>query len=210
MKPRTGAHSGFGKQPCVMNWMMKSYRLKNSFLSLTLLCLFTGCNQENKNDSRVASLPYYDEATFTPKWLGQNSDLEKNFHQIPLLNLSIKTAIKSPKKTFEGKIYVADFFFTSCPGICKKMTANMSVLQEEFKNDGEVLLLSHSVTPEIDSVAILAKYGKENRVDIKKWHLVTGNRETIYNLGRNHYFVEEDLGKEKNRSTNSSILKTSY
>ncbi|MEM6380943.1 MAG: SCO family protein, partial [Bacteroidota bacterium] len=97
----------------------------------------------------------------------------------------------------EGKIYVTDFFFTSCPGICPKMTANMMLIQEAFLHDEDVLLLSHSVTPEYDSVAVLKEYAELEGVEDTKWHLLTGDRQMIYDLGRYQYFVEEDLGLVK-------------
>jgi len=97
------------------------------------------------------------------------------------------------QKTFDDKIYIADFFFTTCPGICLKMTGNMVKVQEAFKDDPEVLLLSHSVTPSIDSVPVLKNYADKNGVLENKWHLVTGDKTEIYNLGRNQYFVENDL-----------------
>jgi protein SCO1/2 len=77
------------------------------------------------------------------------------------------------------------------------MTTNMAVLQETFFEDDEVLLLSHSVTPVTDSVPILKNYAETKGVNSNKWHLVTGDRQQIYNLGRKAYFVEEDLGEEK-------------
>lgn len=101
------------------------------------------------------------------------------------------------EKTFENKIYVADFFFTSCPGICPKMTANMNIVQEAFKDDVDVLLLSHSVTPSDDSVAVLKDYALYKGVISNKWHLVTGSEKEIYKLDRKDYFVEDDLGLEK-------------
>ena len=101
------------------------------------------------------------------------------------------------QKTFEGKIYVTDFFFTTCPGICPKMTGNMEKIQEEFVNDSDILLLSHSVMPTTDSIPILKEYAKNNNVIDNKWHLVTGDKKDIYDLGRNHYFVENDLGEVK-------------
>ena len=97
----------------------------------------------------------------------------------------------------DDKIYVADFFFTTCPGICLKMTGNMVKVQEAFKDDPEVLLLSHSVTPSIDSVPVLKNYADKNGVMENKWHLVTGDKTEIYDLGRNQYFVENDLGVPK-------------
>jgi protein SCO1/2 len=92
---------------------------------------------------------------------------------------------------------VADFFFTSCPGICPKMTSNMLLIQEAFKDNDKVELLSHSVMPEFDSVSVLKSYADAKGVIDNKWHLVTGERELIYDLGRNYYFVEEDLGIDK-------------
>ena len=77
------------------------------------------------------------------------------------------------------------------------MTASMTDLQKEYMNDDEVMLLSHSVTPDIDSVSVLKSYAVKKGINSTKWHLVTGNRKEIYDLGRKSYFVEEDLGKEK-------------
>jgi protein SCO1/2 len=73
----------------------------------------------------------------------------------------------------------------------------MLKLQEEFKNDAGILLLSHSVTPTIDSVPKLKEYAVDNRIIDGKWHLVTGDKREIYDLGRKFYFIEEDLGKPK-------------
>ena len=81
----------------------------------------------------------------------------------------------------------------------------MKIVQEAFKNDDEVLLLSHSVTPDHDTPEILQKYAKEKGVIDNKWHLVTGPKDEIYELGRNQYFVEEDLGLQK---TNDEFLHT--
>lgn len=74
----------------------------------------------------------------------------------------------------------------------------MFKIQEAFKQDSTVILLSHSVTPSIDSVSVLKRYANKYGVMDKKWHLVTGDKIEIYNLGRNHYFVENDLGIPKN------------
>jgi len=165
------------------------------FLLLTL----AGCKNTVKTEktSRVDALPYYNEATFTPNWYeNTNKDL-KEFHKIPSFSLTNQEGQTVTETTFNNKIYVADFFFTSCPGICPKMTENMSLIQEAFKEDNSVLLLSHSVTPEKDSVSTLKNYAKAKGVISDKWHLVTGDRKAIYDLGRYAYLVEEDLGKEK-------------
>jgi protein SCO1/2 len=173
---------------------------KKILFLIGLIISVLSCNAPEKveKDSRVNVLPYYQDATFTPVWMKkEDKKMLQNFHQIPAFRLQNQNGEWITDKKFENKIYITDFFFTSCPGICPKMTNNMLVLQEVFKEDSDVLLLSHSVTPTRDSVAVLAKYAEIKSVDASKWDLVTGNREDIYNLGRNFYFVEEDLGLEK-------------
>ena len=182
-----------------MNWKMKLYKQTSCIVLLLSSLFFVNCNKKAKNelDSRVASLPYYKEASFTPHWLEKGSDAQKEFHKIPTFSLLNQEGETVTEETFKDKIYITDFFFTTCPGICPKMTANMDVLQQEFKNDDEILLLSHSVTPQIDSVSVLKEYATAKGIISNKWHLVTGDRSQIYDLGRNHYFVEEDLGEDK-------------
>lgn len=176
--------------------------MQKGILFLILIVIISGvsCNRPEKveKESRVSLLPYYREATFTPVWMkkGAEKDLQ-DFHQIPAFRLQNQEGVWITEQKFKDKIYITDFFFTSCPGICPKMTNNMLVLQEAFENDPDVLLLSHSVTPENDSVPVLANYATIKGVKASKWDLVTGSRSEIYNLGRNFYFVEEDLGLEK-------------
>lgn len=182
-----------------MNWMMKLRNLKGNRIAI-LACLLLGaiaCKEPAKNDSRVVQLPYYDNPSFTPQWLADDAAALESFHAIPTFDLVNQEGQAITEGSFANKIYVADFFFTSCPGICPKMTDNMALLQEAFKDDDELLLISHSVTPNRDSVPELKKYAIAKGVSSDKWHLVTGDRAQIYDLGRNYYFVEEDLGIEK-------------
>jgi len=171
--------------------------MKTNILFLFSILLLAACTREQTKQSRVATLPFYNEATFTPHWLDPDDPALDTFHRISPFKLIDQKGDTITEKTFEGKIYVTDFFFTFCPGICPKMTANMEVLQDAFMHDDEVLLLSHSVTPEHDSVPVLQAYAKEKGVISEKWHLVTGAQSAIYSLGRNDYFVEEDLGLER-------------
>ena len=165
--------------------------------SLTVLLFFTACAKNETAQKNVDTLPYYREVSFTPHWLAPNDEALKDFHQIAPFELINQNGEIITEKTFEGKVYVADFFFTRCPGICPQMTDNMKILQAEFLNNDEVLLLSHSVTPKMDSVAVLKKYAEKKNVVSGKWHLVTGTQKDIYKLGRQDYFVEEDLGLQK-------------
>ncbi|MFD2528781.1 SCO family protein [Polaribacter marinaquae] len=170
----------------------------NRFFLLIGFIIMIGCKSNNKEkmSSRVDVLPFYNEASFTPRWLSSlDTDLD-DFHSIPEFNFINQDGRVVNHNTFKNKIYVADFFFTTCPGICPKMTTNMSVVADKFKNDTTVLFLSHSVTPSIDSVAQLKKYALDKNIG-KNWHLVTGNKKEIYDLGRQAYFVEENLGEPK-------------
>ena len=174
------------------------------YLCIIIVLIFTSCKKDVKKEnikvvenSRVDYLPYYNDDSFTPHWLTPNTEEEKAFHKIPDFSLTNQLGEIVTLNTFENKIYITDFFFTTCPGICPKMTGNMAKIQEEFKNDNDILLLSHSVMPNTDSVSVLKTYANNNNVIDDKWHLVTGDRNEIYALGRDYYFVESDLGEVK-------------
>ncbi|MFL9844138.1 SCO family protein [Flavobacterium rhizosphaerae] len=92
-------------------------------------------------------------------------------------------------KDYEGKIYVADFFFTTCPTICPIMADNMEWLQDKITDMPDVMLLSHSVTPDIDSVPVLRAYADRKGAIDGKWNLVTGKKEDIYYIARKSYLA---------------------
>lgn len=173
---------------------MKRYNIE-FFIHFIIILSAISC--DTKKQSRVETLPYYNDASFTPIWAQPYSRETDKLHKIPSFTLTNQDGEKITEDTFANKIYVADFFFTSCPGICPLMTDNMRVLQETFRDDHDVLLLSHSVTPTTDSVPVLKDYAVSHRVISGKWHLATGKQSHIYYLGRNGYWVEEDLGVEK-------------
>jgi protein SCO1/2 len=110
-------------------------------------------------------------------------------HKIAPFAFTNQNGIKVTNKDYEGKIYVADFFFTTCQTICPKMTDNMVWLQDKIKNNPKVKLLSHSVFPNEDTVEVLKKYAKEKGVVDAKWNLVTGNQKEIYKIARQSYLV---------------------
>ncbi|MGB0368702.1 MAG: SCO family protein [Flavobacteriales bacterium] len=110
---------------------------------------------------------------------------------------------------FKDKIYVADFFFTTCPSICPKMTASLSKLSEIYQNDTDIMFLSHSVTPIKDRVSVLAAYAEKYNVDYDRWKLVTGSKKHIYELARRSYFAvttEGDGGVDDFIHTENFIL----
>ena len=116
----------------------------------------------------------------------------KKYHQIADFSLVNQLGDTITQDTFNNRIYVADFFFTTCATICPIMTEHMGLIQDRLRDDPSVLLLSHSVTPEIDTVAQLKKYAIEKGVISGKWHLVTGDKKEIYDLARKSYLVAKD------------------
>ncbi|MEM8489044.1 MAG: SCO family protein [Bacteroidota bacterium] len=144
----------------------------------------------------MSALPYYNEASFTPQWFGSPADVPPGFHSIPNFTLTDQRGKRITEATFKDKIYVANFFFTACPGICPMTMGNMARLQSAFAEDDDILLLSHSVTPHQDSTAALQAFAQKMRSLEGKWHLVTGERAEIYTLGKEAYFAEEDLGEK--------------
>jgi protein SCO1/2 len=117
----------------------------------------------------------------------------KRFHKIKDFSLVNQNGEKVTNEDYRDKIYIADFFFTTCQGICPIMKENMIILQDEYKDDDQVYLLSHTVTPEIDTKEVLKKYSLEKGVIDSKWNLVTGDKKQIYNLARKSYLVAEDI-----------------
>lgn len=118
----------------------------------------------------------------------------RKYHTIADFKLINQNGDTITQNDYRDKIYIADFFFTTCPSICPVMTDNMVKIQQHILNDDEVMLLSHSVTPDIDSVAQLKKYSLEKGVNDKKWNLVTGDKKHIYELARKSYLAVKDDG----------------
>ncbi|WP_298507376.1 SCO family protein [uncultured Kordia sp.] len=118
------------------------------------------------------------------------------YHKINDFSLVNQNGETITQDTYKGKIYVADFFFTTCQTICPIMTKNMADVQKAILDDDEVMLLSHSVIPEIDTVEQLKKYALEKGVNDAKWNLVTGDKKEIYDLARKSYLAVKSNGDE--------------
>ena len=141
----------------------------------------------------IKKLPVYQPAMVNFELVDSTIQHHKKFHRIADFSLTNQNGKTVTQKDFKGKIYVADFFFTTCPNICIAMTDNLLKVQEKIKNNPNVMLLSHSVTPKIDSVPQLKKYAIEKGVIDQKWNLVTGDKKEIYELARKSYLaVKED------------------
>lgn len=134
-------------------------------------------------------LPIYQPADFNTELVDSTLLHKKKYHTVANFKLTNQNGETITQNNYTNKIYVADFFFTTCQTICPIMTKNMVKLQEIIMDYEDVMLLSHSVTPEIDSVAQLKKYALEKGVLDHKWNLVTGDRKEIYDLARKSYMA---------------------
>lgn len=115
-------------------------------------------------------------------------------HTVADFELINQNGKKITQDVYKDKIYVTDFFFTSCPSICPIMTDNMVKIQNEFLNDDDIMLLSLSVTPNIDSISKLREYANNKGVIDSKWNITTGDKKHIYELARKSYFAATDQG----------------
>lgn len=135
------------------------------------------------------TLPIYSPADVNPELVDSLVEHIKINHKIADWEFTNQNGKKVSHKDYEGKIYVADFFFTTCPTICPIMTDNMVWLQDQINNFPEVMLLSHSVTPDIDTPEVLKKYALEKGVNDKVWNLVTGDKKDIFYIARQSYLA---------------------
>ena len=143
-------------------------------------------------------LRVYNPIDLNPELVDESLRNVDKFHRVGNFNLTNQLGSPVTEIDYKDKIYVADCFFTTCPSICPIMTDHMYRIQKEFMNDEEVMLLSHSVTPKIDSVAQLKRYALKKGVNDGKWNLVTGDKKEIYKLARKSYFavLEDGNGDE--------------
>ncbi len=134
-------------------------------------------------------LPIYNPADVNPELVDSTVQYVAKYHTIADFKFTNQNGKIITQKDYENKIYVADFFFTTCGSICPIMTTNMIDVQASFAKNPKVMLLSHSVMPDVDEVKVLKKYAIKNKVDDAKWNLVTGDKKEIYRLARKSYLA---------------------
>ena len=174
-----------------MQFFFKKYKIFLRVLlvvSTIILALFYDALKPKK------VLPIYQPSMVNYELVDSTLQHVKKYHKIAPFSFENQNGKTITQDDYEGKIYIADFFFTTCPTICPKMTANMVNIQEEILNDSTVMLLSYSVTPKIDSVLQLKKYAIEKGVNDEKWNLLTGNKKEIYTMARKSYLVVKENG----------------
>ncbi|TRX00318.1 SCO family protein [Flavobacterium gawalongense] len=140
------------------------------------------------------SLPLFNPSDVNPELVDSTVQYISKYHTIADFSFVNQNGKTITQKDYEGKVYVADFFFTTCGSICPKMTTNLADVQKAIINNPKVMLLSHTVFPETDSVPVLKAYAVKNGVIDSKWNLVTGDKKEIYTMARKSYLAVK-MGK---------------
>lgn len=174
--------------------------MKQILIIITLaILLMTACNN-NSNTKQDPTLPFYNSVDYTPEWITPADPNYADIHQVASFEFTDHRGKKFNNQSLSDKIYVADFFFTSCPSICPKLTLSMEKIQTEFLDENDVQLISHTVMPWKDSVSVLNQYADNMDVNYDKWKLLTGPEEEIYELARESYFADEQFGFTSDKS----------
>ncbi len=142
----------------------------------------------------IEKLPILNPVDINPKLVDKSVRHVRAHHKIASFRMTDQNGDTISNNTYKNKIYVADFFFTRCESICPIMTNYLAQVQDIYKNDDEIMFLSFSVTPEIDSTSVLKDYALKYGIDDTKWHLLTGSKKEIYKLARQSYFAVLDEG----------------
>lgn len=166
-------------------------KMRSLFLiSLTLLGI--ACSEP-----APSKIPFYNSADFTPIFLSEVAAEKEITHRISPFEFYNQDSAKVTSESLTGKIYVANFIFTTCNSICPDMVSQMKRIEKAFLGNPQVAFLSFSVTPWIDDVKTLKKYSEVNQISSDHWSLLTGGKEAIYTLARQSFFAEESLGFSK-------------
>ena len=178
--------------------MIKSF-LKRYGLLIIFFIVFSvvAISSFNYVQTQEKKLPIYSPSMVSDELVEEDLRYVKKYHRISDFSLLNQNGNNVTQDNYKNKIYVADFFFTTCPDICPIMTGNMLYLQENLK-DTNVMLASFSVTPKIDTVEVLKEYSTLKGVDDSKWNLMTGDKKQIYDLARKSYLVAKAIPDGKN------------
>jgi len=178
--------------------MIKSF-LKRYGLLIVFFIVFSAVAISSFNyvQTQEKKLPIYSPSMVSDELVEEELRYVKKYHRISDFSLINQNGNNVTQEDYKNKIYVADFFFTTCPDICPIMTGNMLYLQENLK-DTNVMLASFSVTPKIDTVEVLKEYSTLKGVDDSRWNLMTGDKKQIYDLARKSYLVAKAIPDGKN------------
>jgi protein SCO1 len=179
-------------------WVLKIVKMYQIVFLIIGSFLLSNCNKKQDDDFR---LPYYNNPDFRPIFIENKGDITSKIeHQISDFSFLNQDNSIISNKNIEGKIHLANFIFTTCGSICPNMTHNLKTVSDSLQNEKQIVFLSYSVTPWIDSPSVLKKYKTQNKIKNPNWHFLTGSKNDIYTLARKSYFAEEDFGFSKDSS----------
>jgi protein SCO1 len=161
------------------------------WLAYVAFALGLAACQSNNNER----LPIWGNREAITKVVNGKEITDTLYHTIPPFNFVNQYGDTITQKAVEGKIYVADFFFTTCPTICPIMKRQMLKVYQKFKDAPDVVILSHTIDPTHDTPAVLKKYADELGVTGTKWQFLTGNRTQIYDISKS-YLVAQTPGED--------------
>ena len=124
---------------------------------------------------------------------GRGRGIDGGDHRISNFELFDQRNKKVTRNLIKNKIAVANFFFVSCPSICPKMTKNLITIHRKFIDDNSLIILSHTVWPEVDKVPLLFSYAEKYKINYNSWRFLTGKKEELYRLARQDYLVVPDI-----------------
>lgn len=163
--------------------------MSNTRLMFVALLLATGCK------TPTLAVPFYRSASLTPEWLDPITANSNNTHRVAPFQLTDQNRIPVTADSLARRATIIHFFFTACAGVCPTTQTNIARLLAGMPDERRLQILSHSVTPERDSVAALQTYARMHHIDDARWHLLTGERRDIERLARDSYFVNLSDGK---------------
>ncbi len=156
---------------------------------ISVTAFMFACDGQEKSDKATDEFPIMGRKTFVEREVDGQIVTDTLDHTIPDFKLLNQDSNWVSNQSFEGKVYVADFFFTSCPTICPVMKKEMLRVYEAYKDNDEVAIISHTIDPEYDTIALLKDFAERLNVEAPKWNFVTGEKAEIYELGQKGYMV---------------------
>jgi protein SCO1/2 len=161
--------------------------LTYAFLILVLALSIASCGSKNKK------LPIYGNRQAEQKIVNGQEVTDTVYQTIPAFSFLNQDSTMISNHLFDGKIYVADFFFTSCPSICPVMHRNLFKVYQKYKGSKQVMFLSHSIDFKYDVPHVLKKYAQKLGADAPQWQFIHGSKDSVYSLARNNYLVSVNV-----------------
>lgn len=184
-----------------MDFSVKKIALLPPAAIVLLLLSLISIACKGKAERKTDHLPYYNSPDFTPQWVNSPKLASELIpHTVGEFSLTDQEGRPFTDRQVKGKIHIASFFFTSCPGICPQITHNLQSVCETFTGDSGIVFLSYSVMPWADSVPKLRQYALRENINNRQWHLLTGHQGDIYTLARQSYFAEDTIGYNRDSS----------